>query len=291
MSRISSRPINRPIIAIHPNPVPGWFEGRRVQLRRALAAYRQDAQTAEIGSQAEVAGVVTQVREQGQRRGNPFLDVLARPGALRFSAAGFVGRMPMSMFGLGTILLIASVTGRYGLAGIVAAAGSVGYAACAPLAARLADRFGQRRVLRPLAVFFAASTAALIGCAELRAPLWALLITGGLAGASMPSLGSMVRARWSALLGDSPLLHTAFSLESVADEAIFVIGPAVVTLLATEVYPAAGVAVAAVACVTGTLLLAAQRRTEPPARTRRPGARQARPRLAPCGGPPFRRPG
>jgi MFS family permease len=213
---------------------------------------------------------VTQVREQGQRRGNPFLDVLARPGALRFSAAGLVGRMPMSMFGLGTILLIASVTGRYGLAGIVAAAGSVGYAACAPLAARLADRYGQRRVLRPLAVFFAASTAALIGCAQWRAPLWALVITGGLAGASMPSLGSMVRARWSALLGDSPLLHTAFSLESVADEAIFVIGPAVVTLLATEVYPAAGVALAAVACVTGTLLLAAQRRTEPPARNAPP---------------------
>jgi MFS family permease len=223
---------------------------------------------------------VTQVREQGQRRGNPFLDVLARPGALRFSAAGFVGRMPMSMFGLGTILLIASVTGRYGLAGIVAAAGSVGYAVCAPLAARLADRYGQRQVLRPLAVFFAVSTAALIGCAQWRAPLWALVITGGMAGASMPSLGSMVRARWSALLGDSPLLHTAFSLESVADETIFVIGPAAVTLLATEVYPAAGVAVAAVACVTGTLLLAAQRRTEPPAGN--PSGRAARPAAAPA---------
>ena len=71
---------------------------------------------------------MTQVEERGQRHGNPFIEVLARPGALRFSAAGFVGRMPMSMFGLGTVLLIASVTGQYGLAGIVAAAGSVGYA-------------------------------------------------------------------------------------------------------------------------------------------------------------------
>ena len=79
---------------------------------------------------------MTQVRERGQRRGNPFLEVLARPGALPFSAAAFLGRMPMSMFGLGTILLIASVTGRYGLAGFVAAAGSVGYAVCAPQAAR-----------------------------------------------------------------------------------------------------------------------------------------------------------
>jgi MFS family permease len=214
---------------------------------------------------------VTQVREQGQRHGNPFLEVLAKPGALRFSAAGFIGRMPMSMFGLGTVLLIASVTGRYGLAGLVAGAGSVGYAVCAPQAARLADRFGQHRVLRPQAAFFAVAVAALIACAHWRAPLWALLAAGGIAGASMPSLGPMVRARWSTLLGDSPLLHTAFSFESVADEAIFVIGPALVTVLATEVYPAAGVAVATVACVAGTLLLAGQRRTEPPAQTA-PGA-------------------
>lgn len=68
-----------------------------------------------------------QVRERDERRGNPFLEVLARPGAWRFSVAGAIGRMPMSMFGLGTVLLIASVTGSYGLAGIVAATGSVGY--------------------------------------------------------------------------------------------------------------------------------------------------------------------
>lgn len=208
---------------------------------------------------------MTQVREREQRGGNPFREVLARPGALRFSAAGFVGRMPMSMIGLGTVLLIASVTGRYGLAGTVAGAGSVGYALCAPQAARLADRFGQHRVLRPLTAFFAVSTTALIVCAEFRAPLWTMLVSGALAGASMPSLGSMVRARWSAMLGDSPLLHTAFSLESVLDEMIFVIGPALVTLLATEVTPAAGVALAMTACVTGTLLFAAQRRTEPSA--------------------------
>lgn len=211
---------------------------------------------------AEVSEHVAQVRER-EHRGNPFREVLTRPGALRFSSAGFVGRMSMSMFGLGTVLLIASVTGRYGLAGSVAGAGSVGYAICAPTAARLADRFGQRRVLQPLAVFYTVATMALIICAEFRAPSWTMLAAGALAGASMPSLGSMVRARWSALLGDSPLLHTAFSLESVADEAIFVIGPAAVTLLATEVNPAAGVAVAMIACVTGTLLFAAQRRSEP----------------------------
>ncbi|MBO0776962.1 MAG: MFS transporter, partial [Actinobacteria bacterium] len=114
-----------------------------------------------------------------------------------------------------------------------------------PLVARLADRFGQRAVLRPLMVVFAAATAALIGGAQVRAPAWALLAASGAAGAATPQLGSMVRARWSALLGGSLLLHAAFSLESVADEMIFVAGPVLVTLLATEAWPAAGVAVAA----------------------------------------------
>jgi MFS family permease len=209
---------------------------------------------------------LTQVRDSkgAVARGNPYGEILRRDGALRFSAAGFVGRMSMSMFGLGTVLLITAVTGKYGLAGLVAGVGAVGYAICAPQAAKLADRFGQRRVLRPAAAAFGVSTAAFVACAQLRAPTWVLLLTGGLAGAAMPSVGSMVRARWSTLLDDPARLHIAFSLESVADELIFVIGPALVTLLATEVYPAAGVGVAVVLCVTGTLLLAAQRRSEPP---------------------------
>jgi len=89
-------------------------------------------------------------REQERGAGSPnaYLGLLRRPGALGFCAAGFIGRMPMSMFGLGTVLLIAAITGRYGMAGAVAAAGSVGYAISAPQLAKLTDRLGQHRVLR-----------------------------------------------------------------------------------------------------------------------------------------------
>jgi len=222
------------------------------------------------------------------RNSNPYLRALASPGALRFSAAGFLGRLQISMFGLGTVLLISSLSGRYGLAGAVAAAGAAGYALVSPLVARLADRAGQRAVLRPLMLVFAAATAALIAGAQARAPAWVLLAASGLAGAATPQLGSMVRARWSALLAGSPLLHAAFSLESVADEVIFVAGPVLVTLLATEVYPASGIAVAAATCLAGTLLFAAQRTTEPPLHLAHPGGpvpgagRRARGRLLPA---------
>ena len=194
----------------------------------------------------------------------PYADIFQVPGAWRFSAAGVIGRMPMSMFGLGTVLLISAVTGRYGVAGAVSAVGSLGYAFSSPRIARLVDFRGQRRVLLPLLAVFAVATAALITAVDLHLPTWAFFVPGAIAGATMPSLGTMVRARWSALLAGSPRqLHTAFSFESVADELCFIIGPAAVTLLATEVFPAAGVGVAALLCLGGTLWFVAERRTEP----------------------------
>jgi MFS family permease len=193
----------------------------------------------------------------------PYAEIFRIPGAWRFSAAAVIGRMPMSMFGLGTVLLIAGTTGRYGMAGAVSAAGSLGYAFSTPRISRLVDSRGQRRVLLPLLAVFTLATVALIAAVQLRLPTWAFFVPGAIAGAAMPGLGTMVRARWSVLLAGSSRLHAAFSFESVADELCFVIGPAAVTLLATEVFPAAGVGIAALLCVAGTLWFAAERGTEP----------------------------
>ena len=193
----------------------------------------------------------------------PYADIFQIPGAWRFSTAAIIGRMPMSMFGLGTVLLISSVTGKYGVAGAVSAAGSLGYAFTSPRVGRAVDSHGQRRVLLPLLTVFGVATALLIVTVQLRLPTWVFFVPGAVAGATMPSLGAMVRARWSVLLAGSPRLHAAFSFESVADELCFIVGPAAVTLLATEVFPASGVGVAALLCLLGTLWFAAERGTEP----------------------------
>ena len=225
----------------------------------------------------------------------PYAEIFEIPGAWRFSMAAVIGRMPMSMFGLGTVLLISAVTGKYGVAGAVSAAGSLGYAFSSPRVARAVDSHGQRRVLLPLLTVFAVATALLIVAVQLQLPTWAFFVPGAIAGSTMPSLGAMVRARWSVLLAGSPRLHAAFSFESVADELCFIVGPAAVTLLATEVFPASGVGVAAVLCLLGTLWFAAERGTEPavvrPERRRHagpggragPGPRRARARAGRAG--------
>src|SRR3984893_19586724 len=119
----------------------------------------------------------------------PYAEIFRIPGAWRFSAAGVIGRRPMSMFGLGTILLISAATGKYGVAGTVSAVGSFGYAFTSPRIARLVDSRGQRRILLPLLTVFALATAMLIAAVELRLSTWAFFVPGAIAGATMPSLG------------------------------------------------------------------------------------------------------
>jgi len=131
--------------------------------------------------------------------------------------------------------------------------------------ARIADRFGQARLLRPVLAVHGLSLGTFIVLLT-GAPLPALLLTAALAGATLPSFGSMVRARWAGLYSGSPRLHTAYALESVLDEVVFVVGPVVATVLATGVHPASGLMFTLLLTVGGGLVFAAQRATEPPPR-------------------------
>ena len=195
---------------------------------------------------------------------NPYLHVLRTPHALPMVLAAFVGRLPLSMVGLGSVLLIASETGSYGLGGAVAATGAVTTAISGPLLGRWADTHGQRRTLLPvLAVFVAA------GCVFLPAvkedwPRWILFASAGLAGACIPPVASMIRVRWTHLLRGTHRLPTALAMESVVDEFVFIVGPVLVTFLSTTGHATSGVVTAFTLAVVGSLLFAAQRRTEPP---------------------------
>ncbi|GII76400.1 MFS transporter [Sphaerisporangium rufum] len=197
----------------------------------------------------------------------PYRTLFSMPGAKGFVIAGFVGRAPMAMLGIGIVLLISALTGSYTTAGAVSATTAVAFAIAAPLSGRLIDRFGQARILIPLALVHGAALTGLMLCAEFGAPRWTLFAFALVTGGAATSLGSMVRARWSHLLSGRAGLHTAFSFESVADEVIFVAGPALTAGLAAAVSPYAGLVVAGVCAVAGTVAFALQRGTEPPVRT------------------------
>jgi MFS family permease len=192
-----------------------------------------------------------------------YRSLLSIPHARAFVLAGFVARLSISMRALGAVLMISQLTGSYGLAGAVAAAALLGEAVAAPRLGRLVDRFGQRRVLFISLAVHSVGTLALVISAQLSAPNWVLLASAALSGAAALQVGSLVRARWSALVGGSPVLEAAFALESILDELIFVLGPALVTALALGVAPGAGLLGALFLTIVGSLALALQRRTEP----------------------------
>jgi len=194
-----------------------------------------------------------------------YRQILTDPRARAFSAAGLVARLPISMTGLGIVLLISLTSGSFGRAGLVAAVGTLTGAVAAPLWGQAMDRLGQARVLTIAAMVNSASLALLVSSVQLGWPLALTLVAALGVGAGFSSAGSAVRARWSHRLRESPLLQTAFALEAVLDEVIFIVGPVLVTFLATAVHPALGVSVSAVIGLVGALLLAAQRSTQPPA--------------------------
>lgn len=193
----------------------------------------------------------------------PYRAIFATPGTKGFSAAGALGRMPLAMLGIGIVTMISQVTGRYGLAGGLTATLALAAAALGPQVSRLVDRYGQRRVLRPAAALTVSAVGALLVCVRLHAPDWTLFVCAAAAG-STPSLGSMVRARWAQVYRGSPLLHTAYSHESVVDEVCFIVGPIVSIGASTTWFPEAGPLLAVVCLGAGVLWLTAQRATEPP---------------------------
>lgn len=201
----------------------------------------------------------------------PYRRVFAHPGAAAFSATGLLARLPISMMTLGIVLLASQLSGSYAYAGQLAAAFIIGNASFAIFHGRLADRFGQGLVLRvDTLVFSLSSSLMVLAVSEGWSLPWPHLLAV-LAGMSMPQIGTMVRARWAHLLDDDAERHTAFAVEGVADEVVFVTGPALVTFLATVFAPQSGLAVAIVAGTVGSLLLGAQRRTEPPRHRFEPG--------------------
>ncbi|GAB1327094.1 MFS transporter [Streptomyces sennicomposti] len=193
---------------------------------------------------------------------SPYRALFAAPGSRAFSAAGFLGRMPLSMMGIGVVTMISQLTGRYGLAGALSATIALSAAVIGPQISRLVDQYGQRRVLRPATLVALGAAAGLLLAAYFRWPDWALFVCAAGIG-SVPSLGAMVRSRWAALYRGTPRLHTAYSFESVVDEVCFIFGPIVSIGLSTAWFPEAGPLLAACFLAVGVFWLTAQRATEP----------------------------
>ena len=169
------------------------------------------------------------------------------------------------MMGVGMVMMVSGLYGSYGIAGALMGANALAWAGGNAMLSRLVDRFGQARIMVPATVLTFVAMAALVVVAWLRMPVLALFPPAIVCGAAQGSASAMVLARWTHHLGDSPKLHTAFSLEATLNELSYIIGPVVATFLAVSVHATAGVGVsAALVLVGGLWLFGALRATQPP---------------------------
>ncbi|WP_328845902.1 MFS transporter [Streptomyces sp. NBC_00258] len=199
---------------------------------------------------------------------NPYRRLFTIPGTRAFTLGNLIARLPMGMFSVSAVIMIAGARGSYALAGAVTATGLAATAVVAPWTARLVDRHGQARIAVPAAAVAALGSLALVLCVRYGAPDWTLFAAYA-ATATTPNTGGMSRARWAHLLkGDAVRLHTANSFEQAADELCFMLGPVLAAFLCGALFPEAGTLAGIVLLLTGVLTFTAQRSTEPPARGR-----------------------
>lgn len=196
-------------------------------------------------------------------------------------AAAFVGRLPVGMYTLATVLFLSKQTGSFAVAGAATGAFAISSGVTAPFLGRLIDRGFQLPVLAACAVGFPASVAALIAVAESTSATVPVLACAVASGITFPPLFATLRALIGALAGS--LAETAFALEAIVQELFFIIGPLLVAVIVAVASAQAALGAAAGLVAAGTLAFAA---VSP---SRRPeGASRDRTRLGALASPGVR---
>lgn len=179
--------------------------------------------------------------------------ILRTPRVAALIAATTLGRIPFAINGLAALLFLREVTGSFALAGLGTGALALGVGIGAPFAARLIDRRGVG-MLVPLATVHAAGVVALVSLGLAGAPGALLALACAVIGTSFPPSGSVLRARWPALLGDEELVRTAYALDSVTIEISFVSGPLITALIVALAGPEFALLISAGLVIAGAAL-------------------------------------
>ncbi|HYD56141.1 MAG TPA: MFS transporter [Burkholderiales bacterium] len=180
--------------------------------------------------------------------------LLKDPGIGKTYAVSVLGRLPIGITGLAILLLAQAFTGSFATGGVASGCYVLGLAAMAPAIGRVIDRYGPRWMLGATALLFPSALLALVLVAQTGAPIALVFLLAAAAGAMFPPITVCMRTHLKRRFKDEGLLSTAYSLESVLIELIFIVGPLVVAVFVALATPAAAVLFAAATGAAGTIL-------------------------------------
>ncbi len=150
--------------------------------------------------------------------------------------AAFVGRMPYGMNILAVILLLRAAGFDYAEVGIVTAASGLSVGLAAPVMGRVIDRVGQTKVLLVASVFTAVSGTAFVVAVLEGAGTTLVTALAFVAGLCVPPVSPSLRSLLPSLVGRARL-DTAFALDAILLELVFVAGPLLAAGIATAISP------------------------------------------------------
>ncbi len=159
----------------------------------------------------------------------PYDRILRTPGVPRLLGGAVVGRMPVGMGALALFLLVRVGGGSYATAGLAVATATLAGCVGAPTLGRLIDRLGQTAVLVGSMSVHVASLLLLALLEPTSGP--ALFVLCALYGAFAPPVAAAMRALWVELMPSQGLLRRAYTLDSTAQELIWIGGPPLVAFL------------------------------------------------------------
>ncbi|WP_085914606.1 MULTISPECIES: MFS transporter [Pseudonocardia] len=189
-----------------------------------------------------------------------YRDALGAPGAAAPVCASVIGRFPIAMHSLATLLYVREIDGSYAIAGAVSASLLVGTALGTVVQGRLLDRLGPSRLLLLLVAVYAVAVGGFVACIEARAALPVILLVGLLTGLVTPAIEGSSRALWSDLVPVGRTREAAYTYEAISLETFFILGPALAALLAVSTpWPGTALLVAAAAEIIGTTWFALTR--------------------------------
>jgi MFS family permease len=190
--------------------------------------------------------------EEQSRGLTAYRRVFEAPRVRGLMLAALLARMPIGMGAVGLILFIHGETGSFGSAGVVTGAFTVGIGLTGPLLARQIDRRGSRLVIIPAALLTSVGLIAVVALGKAGAGTVPLVAAAAVAGCGTPPVGGVLRQHWPQLVAPTEL-ETAYALDAVAIEAVFISGPLLAGILAATAGPALGLVVAAVLGAAGAI--------------------------------------
>ena len=193
-----------------------------------------------------------------------YSQLLKQPGVGPLLLVGMIARLPHAAIGMLLLLHLVNELDRdWGPAGLVVALMTIGIALGAPWRGHIVDLYGLRRALLPSVII-----EAVIWCIVPQVSfLWVLplVFVGGLF--ALPVFSVVRTALGVMTTGETR--RSAFALDAMATELVFIVGPASAGIVATQLNTTIGMIAIAVASSGAGLVLMM---LNPPTRSDQPGA-------------------